>query len=70
MKERFDKSSFGRTTDVTKQALVGPNRFPPRLEWLSFPKEGKLITLKSAESPGSGREGVTGASVFFLSEAG
>jgi len=39
MKERFDKTSFGhgRTADVTKQALVGLNRFPPRLEWLSFP---------------------------------
>ena len=44
---------------------------PPPLEWLPFPPlvAAVLITLKGAESPGSGRIGVIGALIFFPSEA-
>jgi len=41
---------------------------PPPLEWLPFPPlvAAVLITPKGAESPDSGRIGVIGALVFFL----
>jgi len=44
---------------------------PPPLKWLPFPPlvAAVLITPKNAVSPGSGRIGVTGALVFFPSEA-
>ena len=46
---------------------------PPPLEWLPFPPlrlvAAVLVTPKGAESPGSGRIGVIGALVSFLSEA-
>jgi len=47
------------------------DRSPPPLEWLPFPPlvAAVLVTPQSAESPGSGRIGVIGASVFFLTEA-
>ena len=40
-------------------------------EWLPFPPlvAAVFITPKSAELPGSGRIGVTGALIFFPSEA-
>ena len=44
---------------------------PPPLECLPFPPlvAAVFVTLKGAESPGSGRIGVIGALVSFLSEA-
>jgi len=41
---------------------------PPPLEWTSFPPlvTDVLITLKSAESPGSHHIGIIGALVCFL----
>jgi len=64
--------AIGGTWDLDPDGLplrvfldqTGP---PPPLEWLPFPPlvTAVLITMKGAESPGSGRIGVMGAFVFF-----
>jgi len=63
---RVSPSFFFLTGDVSLR--TGP---PLPLEWLPFPPlvAAVFITPKSAELPGSGRIGVTGALIFFPSEA-